>query len=209
LPDVLTSAEFERAIRSQAPEALTASAVRALEIHYRSLLRWNERTSLVGPGTIEDALDVHYGEALAALPLLGDSDGKTLVDVGSGGGFPGFVLAAARPGLRCVLVEARERKWSFLKAVALESGIGVQCLLGTVDRTLPKGFPTRVDYVTIRALKLSAPAWQAILGRLARDGRILTWAGQEEPEVPPSFRAVRTLDLPGTRAKRIIEYATD
>ena len=205
---MLTTDQFARSIRACSPEPLDSQTVAALDIHYRSLLRWNERTSLVGPGTIDQAVDVHYGESLAALPLLADSDGKTLVDVGTGAGFPGFVLAAARRGLRCVLVEARERKWSFLKAVANESGVSVECLLGTVDRSLPKGFPARVDYVTLRALKLSAQAWQAILGCLAPEGRVLIWAGQEEPEVPKTLRGRRTLELAGTRSKRIIEFAT-
>ena len=209
MSEALSLDEFERGIRERTPEPLAPQTMAALGVHYRSLLRWNERTSLVGPGTIEQAVDVHYGESLAGLPLLVDSDGKTLVDVGSGAGFPGFVLAAARPRLRCVLAEARERKWSFLKAVATESGVSVECLLGTVDRSLPEGFPARVDYVTLRALKLSAPGWQAILGRLAPEGRVLIWAGQEEPEVPKTLRTRRVLELVGTRSKRILELVNN
>jgi 16S rRNA (guanine527-N7)-methyltransferase len=161
---------------------------------------------LVGPGTLDTALDVHYGECLAALPLLPATDGESaLVDVGSGAGFPGFVLAAARPGLRVTLVESRERKWSFLKAAALESGVRIDCLLGTVDRSLPPGLPERIDVVTLRALRLPARAWQALASRLSDNARVLVWAGREDPEVPSWLRAQRQLGQPGSQWKRILE----
>ena len=197
--------EFERRIQARSPEPLGAGTVAALHLHYRLLLRWNEQTSLVGPGTIDEAAEIHYGESLAGLPLLGDMAGRTVVDIGSGAGFPGFVLAAARPAAHVALVEARERKWSFLKAVASESGLAVDCVLGTVDRSLPKGFPGRIDYVTLRALKLSARAWQSVLSSLAPNGRVLIWAGLEPPGFPPALCISRTVEIPQTRSKRILE----
>jgi 16S rRNA (guanine527-N7)-methyltransferase len=201
----LTAAEFERRLQACSPERLTAATVSALYAHYRQLLRWNRQTSLVGPGTIEDAVETHYGESLAALPLLGASEARTIVDLGSGAGFPGFVLAAARPGARSVLVEARERKWSFLKAVALETRLPIECVLGTLDRSLPKGFPPRVNYVTLRALKLSPRAWETLLRTLAENARVLIWAAREEPSIPASLRVTRSLPLPGSHSKRILE----
>jgi 16S rRNA (guanine527-N7)-methyltransferase len=160
---------------------------------------------LVGPGTIDDAVETHYGESLGALPLIDVSAGKTLVDIGSGAGFPGFVLAAARPGMRAVLLEARERKWSFLKAIALETAVSIECVMGTLDRSLPKGFPPRVDYVTLRALKLSPRAWQTLLHSLTEKARVLIWAGREEPPLPAALRITRSLSLPGSHSKRILE----
>lgn len=201
----LAAVEFEHRLRACSPEPLGDSTVAALYVHYRLLLRWNQRTSLIGPGTIEDLVEVHYGESLAALPLLGRLEGETLVDVGSGAGFPGVVLAAARPRARLVLVEAKQRKWSFLKAVALETGLRFECLLGSLDRCLPKGFPARVDYVTLRALKLPARGWRALLPSLAEGARILVWAGREDPEIPSTLRIGCSVGLPGTRWKRILE----
>ena len=200
----LERAEFEERLQSQSPEPLDASVLAALHAHYRLLVRWNERTSLIGPGTLDVAVDVHYGESLAALPLIPHAGPRTLVDIGSGAGFPGFVLAVARPNLRGVLVEARERKWSFLKAIAAETGIAVECLLGTVDRSLPKGFPGRVDYVSLRALTLPPRAWQALSPSLAERARALIWAGREDPQLPAGSRITRSVAVPGSRWKRIL-----
>jgi 16S rRNA (guanine(527)-N(7))-methyltransferase RsmG len=201
----LSPTEFADRIAGCSPEPLARAAIAALFTHHRLLLRWNERTSLIGPGTVEQLVEIHYGESLAALPLLGDGAGRTVVDIGSGAGFPGVVLAAARPSMGFVLVEARERKWSFLKAVAAETGLGYESLLGTVDRSLPPGFPARVDYVTLRALKLPARAWRPLGDSLAETARVLIWAGREDPSIPPKLRVCGGVDLSGTHSKRILE----
>src|ERR1700730_2594319 len=106
---------FGRSIREMSPEALPEQAVEALYQHYLELARWNEKVALIGPGTAEDALVRHYGEALAALPLISPAV-RQAVDVGSGAGFPGLVLAAARPEMAMTLIEPREREWGFLQA---------------------------------------------------------------------------------------------
>jgi 16S rRNA (guanine527-N7)-methyltransferase len=203
----LTLSDFADRIRERSPESLDDRCVRALHGHYRLLLRWNETISLVGPGTLANALEAHYGEALAAIPLLdGDMTGRTLVDIGSGAGFPGFVLAAARPDLQVVLVEARERKWAFLKNAVAETAIRCECLLGTIDRTLPARFPGRVDWLTLRAVKLPERAWRALASRLAEGGRVLIWAGRDDPALPRSLlRVRRTLSIPDSHSKRILE----
>jgi len=199
-------AQFADRLRHGAAESLTDETVSQLYAHYRLLLRWNERTSLVGPGTLCRAVELHYAEALAALPHIPRSSAGTLVDVGSGAGFPGFVLAAARPRLRVVLVESRARKWAFLRAAVLESGISVDCVHGRVDRSLPAPFPPRVDWLTLRALKLPRRAWTALTARLAENGRVLVWAGREDPEIPDGIlRKKSTTPLPGTEWRRIVE----
>jgi 16S rRNA (guanine527-N7)-methyltransferase len=201
----LTISEFSDRLQAVSPEVLTSACLEALHAHYRLLVRWNERVSLVGPGTLETAVETHYGEALAALPLLPPGSSTTLVDVGTGAGFPGLVLAAARPSIRVTLVEARERKWSFLKAATLQSGIPAECVLGTVDRSVPVGFPERMERVTMRAVKLPARAWQTLTSRLSEDGRVLLWAGREDPAIPAALRIRCSVALPGSRWKRILE----
>ena len=203
---MLQFAEFSRRLQACSPEHLSNATLVALHTHYRLLLKWNERFSLVGPGTLADAIELHYGESLAALPLLSTTSRGTLVDIGSGAGFPGFVLAVARPALRAIFVEPRERKWAFLKRAASESGIAAECLLGDVDRAVPPGFPERAEWVTLRALKLPERAWEMVSSHLSNDGRVLVWAGREEPVIPrEKLRVVRSVPLAGTRWKRILE----
>jgi 16S rRNA (guanine527-N7)-methyltransferase len=197
--------DFGRRLQALVVETLPPSVLERLHRHYLLLLKWNELTSLIGPGTLDQAPEVHYGEALAALPLIPAATAGVLVDVGTGAGFPGLVLAAARPELRVVLVEARERKWAFLRTAIAECGVTADCVLGRVDRTLPPGLPERLDWITLRALKLERPAWSTLLQRLAPEGRVLVWAGGEPPVIPELLVLRRTVSIVESRSKRILE----
>lgn len=184
--------------------AVNAELIEALFIHYQELVRWNPRLSLVGPGTAANVVERHYGESLAALPLLPSGPGG-LVDLGSAAGFPGWVLAAARPDWRVTLVEANGRKATFLRTAARRAGVSVDVVDGRVVRVLPDGFPKELDRITLRALKLEPEVLSAVAERLRADGEVLFWAGREAPEVPRRWRRTHELPLPG-RSLRVLAY---
>ena len=178
----------------------------ALYSHYDQLRRWNPRVSLVGPGTAERVVERHYGESLAGLAFL-DGTESTLVDIGSGGGFPGFVLAAARPRQSSVLVEPKTRKWAFLKAAIRAAGLSCRCLNARVDRPLPAELPEKIDVVTLRALALPAAAFEALRDH-SPQVRFLLWHGEGLPALPPGFHVSREMRLPMSERRRVVEVRT-
>jgi 16S rRNA (guanine527-N7)-methyltransferase len=196
--------EFVESVAVVSPEELSPSSLGALYAHYAELLRWNERLGLIGPGTEGEIVTRHYGESLAALRLIPDS-ARTAADLGSGAGFPGFVLAAARPGLEMTLVEARERKWSFLAAAARKAALSCHCLNARVATPLPAGLPETIDLVTVRALKVETDVLGALARRLTPQGSILIWAGERDPDVPPELSPHASLRLAGGDRRRIVQ----
>ncbi len=202
LPDYAQE-EFSRALASLSPEDLVSPAVGMLWAHYQELRRWSPRLSLVGPGTAGEVLERHYGEALWGLSVC-PRVAAVHVDLGSGGGFPGFVLAAARPEWDTTLVEPRSRKWTFLESAARRAGLSLRVLNARVDTRLPPGFPPAVDVVTVRALKLPAAAWEAVVETLAVDGRVVWWQGAESVEVPAGLRIVEEVGLFESRTRKIL-----
>jgi 16S rRNA (guanine(527)-N(7))-methyltransferase RsmG len=203
LPSISRS-DFSQALAACSPEILDSRAEAALYLHYQELSRWNQRLSLIGPGTVDEIIERHYGEALAALPLVPHA-ARTGLDIGSGAGFPGLVLAAARLDLEMVLAEARERKWAFLAAAARRASLPCRCLNVRVGAPLPAGLPERLDVVTARALKLGPEVLAALAGRLGADGRILLWVGEEDPELPPELSPSGSIKLAGSRTRRILQ----
>lgn len=176
----LAAGELEGRLRRLLPDVeLDAATVAALHVHYHELRRWSRSVSLVGPGTCATAIERHYGESLAALPYLGEGRGR-LVDVGSGAGFPGLVLAIARPGLRVTLLEARERKAAFLEWVAHRTGTACRVLCARLALPLPAGLPEEIEFVTLRAVALERGVWGALVERLQEEGRILHWVGPRQ-----------------------------
>jgi 16S rRNA (guanine527-N7)-methyltransferase len=199
----LSRAAFAAALAPYGGEGLPAEARAALFGHYEELRRWSGTLSLIGPGTAEEVVGRHFGESLAALPYL-PAEGGRLVDVGSGAGFPGLVVAAARPDWRVWLVEARERKWAFLQAAARRAGLSCHCLNARVGASLPAGLPDAFDAVSSRALKLPPATLQALAERLDGNGRFLFWTGEEAPEVPAGWEASAEHRFPGARVRRLL-----
>jgi 16S rRNA (guanine527-N7)-methyltransferase len=153
---------------------------------------------------LNEVLERHYGESLAALPLIPE-DVRTGLDIGSGAGFPGLVLAAARPGLEMTLVEAREKKWAFLSAAARKASLPCRCLNVRVAVPLPAGLPASLDLVTARALKLDSDVLGALAERLSPEGRVLLWLGEEDPALPAALAPGRSVKIPGSERRRILE----
>lgn len=202
--DPLERDEFWRRLRAVAPPDLEPAAVDRLYVHYCELRRWNRRLSLVGPGVAALAVERLYGESLAALALL-DPGQRVLVDVGSGAGFPGLILAAARPETRVVLIEARQRKCAFLRTAAQRASLSCTCLNARVSAALPAELPERIDVVTVRALTLDERQWKALAARMQSQGAFILWASGAEPALPRGFRRGRSVALPEPERGRVIE----
>ena len=206
LPDY-SAAEFNRRLAAAYPVELPATVGSALFAHYLELRRWAPTLALVGAGVGEELFERHYVESLAAAPLLPPGPGR-LLDIGSGQGFPGLVLAALRPDLEVTLVEARERKWAFLAAASRRAGLECRCLNARVSASSTPDLPPAVaaiSIVTVRALKLEPSAWAALAPRLAAGARALLWSGEEVSPPPAPFEPGRSLRLSGER-RWIREY---
>ncbi len=85
------------------------------------LLRWNARINLTGHRERDGVMADLVGDALA---LAGQVRGPELLDIGSGNGFPGLVLALARPELAVTLLEPREKRVAWLKHAARLLSLG-------------------------------------------------------------------------------------
>lgn len=203
LPSI-SRTDFAAAVAACSPEPLDPRSANALYAHYQELSLWNQRLSLIGPGTAGEIVERHYGEALAALPLV-PWEARSGLDVGSGAGFPGLILAAARAGLAMTLAEVRERKWAFLSAAARRASLPCRCLNVRVAVPLPAGIPESLDVITARALKLEPEVLAALAERLEPGGCILLWVGEDDPDLPPELSPSGSIKLPGSRTRRILQ----
>lgn len=98
---------------------LSASQLDQLESHYKLLLKWNESLNLTRLVDASAAVKFHYCESLYVARFLPDVP-QRVVDVGSGGGFPGVPIAIFRPEWEVTLVESHQRKAVFLREASRE-----------------------------------------------------------------------------------------
>ena len=117
---------------------------------YAGLLAdWNARHNLVSAASLADVWRRHFWDS-AQLAAFVPPEAKSLVDLGSGAGFPGLVLAILlreRPGFRTVLCEATAKKCAFLTAAAQATGAPVEIRNIRIEQAKPEAF----DVVTARA----------------------------------------------------------
>ena len=94
--------------------SLSELQLEQLESHYSLLTKWNERLNLTRITSLAEAVQFHYCESLFLARFL-PPGAHRIVDIGSGGGFPGIPVAIFRPECEVTLVESHQRKSVFLR----------------------------------------------------------------------------------------------
>jgi 16S rRNA (guanine527-N7)-methyltransferase len=123
-----------------------------LDIFVSLLLKWQATTNLIAPSTIPEIWTRHVLDSAQLMPLI--TEARDIVDLGSGAGFPGIVLALLlkkRGGAQVHLVESNGRKASFLREAIRETGAAAQVHHDRIE-TFTARFIDSVDVVTARAL---------------------------------------------------------
>lgn len=115
--------------------------------YHALLVKWQKALNLVAPSTLKDAKDRHFLDSLQLIPHLPEGP-LTLVDMGSGAGFPGVVIACARPDIAVHLIESDERKGIFMATVSRETQTPVTIHTARIEAV--EG--VKADVVTARAL---------------------------------------------------------
>ena len=131
--------------------SLSDQQVSLLERHYDLLQRWNQRislTSVTEPGQI---VERHFGESLFLASHLGSAH-DSVIDIGSGAGFPGFPVAVACPALQVTLLESVRKKAVFLKELSREAA-NVRVLHSRLEDV-----PERFEWALARGVALG-PLW--------------------------------------------------
>ncbi|MEL6517905.1 MAG: 16S rRNA (guanine(527)-N(7))-methyltransferase RsmG [Pseudomonadota bacterium] len=120
-----------------------------LRIYADLLRKWNPRINLVSPGTIDGLWTRHFLDSAQLIDLVPDAP-ATWADLGSGGGFPGLVVAIFLHDQHTTvtLVESDQRKATFLRTVARETGTTVNVLSARIEAVKPLG----ASVLTARAL---------------------------------------------------------
>ena len=146
------------------PPGVVVPLARYLDV----LAAWSPRVNLTAARTPLDRVRLLVAPVVpaAAVPAPGQ-----LIDIGSGNGSPGLVLALLRPDLQVTLLEPRQKRWAFLREVARAVGRGD--LDVRRERHDTYGGPTAAT-VTLRALALSLPEL-APLVQAGEGGRVVVF----------------------------------
>ena len=155
------------------------------------LLKWNARTNLTAIRDPEEIVRRHFGESLFAARHL-DPNTSTLLDFGSGAGFPGLPIALLRHDIQVTVAESQNKKATFLREVVRTLNLPTEVWPDRVE-AMP---PTRQFHtVILRAVDNMATAIAAAAPRAAN--QLFLLAGSL-PTLPPGFSAEPGIAMPNS-----------
>jgi 16S rRNA (guanine527-N7)-methyltransferase len=170
------------------------------------LLRWNARTNLTAVRDPDAILQRHFVESIACAQAL-PAGVATLLDYGSGAGFPGIPIAICQPEIAVTLAESQNKKAAFLQEAIRITGISARVHPGRAE-TLAE----RYDCVTLRAVDRMQHAVATAARLVANDGWLapLTTAAEFasiQSAVGPQFSWSEPIPLPGG-SQRVLALAS-
>ncbi|MCL2203864.1 MAG: 16S rRNA (guanine(527)-N(7))-methyltransferase RsmG [Defluviitaleaceae bacterium] len=133
--------------------ALTHAQLSRLDAYKKLVLTANEKMNLTAITSDADFALKHFKDSLSLLPILPpENQPFSLLDIGTGAGFPGVPLKIARPNIRLTLLDSLRKRVFFLRDALDALGIEAQCIHGRAE-DMPRLYPgTTYDICTARAV---------------------------------------------------------
>ncbi|MBN1876985.1 MAG: 16S rRNA (guanine(527)-N(7))-methyltransferase RsmG [Anaerolineae bacterium] len=186
---------------------LKAEHISAFRVYQEELVAWNQKFNLTAITDDEGIQVRHFLDSISC--LLGQEGeerfaGKTVIDVGTGAGFPGIPLKILCPGMRLTLVEATAKKVGFLKHIVTLLGLeGVDMLHQRAEEVgTATGHRECYDWALARAVADMPILAEYLLPLVKVGGRVLAQKGEGAPaEVQRGEWAVRQL---GGHVRRLV-----
>lgn len=172
------------------------TACEKLEVYARLLVEWNEKMNLTAITQPEDIVLKHFADSLTPLPLLPQGTGISLIDVGTGAGFPGIPLAILRPDIKLTLLDSLNKRLVFLQEVCEKVGLSAV----TVHARAEEGgrrplLREQFDVATARAVAALPVLTEYCLPFVKVGGRFIAMKGPESDQERES--AKRAIGLLG------------
>jgi 16S rRNA (guanine527-N7)-methyltransferase len=175
-----------------------ATLLPQLSTYLDLLLKWNAWTNLTAIRDPEEIVRRHFGESLFAAQHL-DAGTTTLLDFGSGAGFPGLPIALLRPDIQVTLAESQNKKATFLREA-----------VRSLNLTTTEVWPDRVESmpvlrqfhtVALRAVDNMAAAITSAAPRVTHQLLLLTGS---IPTLPPGFSLEPSLPMPNSETSILL-----
>jgi 16S rRNA (guanine527-N7)-methyltransferase len=185
-------------------QKLSPEQLKLLGRHVDLLLKWNKSINLTAITEVDEVVEKHVLDSLALAPVLPSG---SLLDVGSGGGFPGIPVAIARPELEVVLVDSVQKKVAFLKNALAELRLPkVRAVAARLEGDPAKEELPRVHAAVARAFAAPVP-WLTLAESYVLPNGVaicMLGPGEETPERVGQMELQRELAyaLPFSGAQR-------
>ena len=181
------------------------TACQKLDRYAELLVDWNQRMNLTAITDPHGIVLKHFTDSLTALSVLPKKNGLSLIDVGTGAGFPGIPLALVRPDIRLTLLDSLNKRLIFLKEVCDELGIRAELIHARAEEggRNPK-LREKFDAATARAVAAMPVLSEYCLPFVKVGGCFIAMKGPDsDAEIQAAKRVVELLGGKVTEAKAL------
>lgn len=183
--------------------------------YYELLVEWNKVMNLTGITEFDEVNEKHFLDSLSVVKAVNPNDVHTVIDIGTGAGFPGIPLKIVFPHLKVVLLDSLQKRINFLNTVIDELNLTeVETLHGRAEDYAKKtDYREKFDLCVSRAVSNLATLSEYCLPYIRIGGVFLSYkSGEVEEEMNNSKKAIHILGgevdqvikfcLPGTEISR-------
>ncbi len=143
-----------------------------------NLQSWNKNINLTAVRNEKEIIVAHFLDSISVVPII--EDNKTLLDIGSGGGFPGIPLKIVRPELRVTLLDSVNKKVSFMKDTVRKLELkDINAIWGRAEdpeNNIPR---KHFDYIVTRAVGSISDTLELSSPYVSKDGVIILMRGKK------------------------------
>lgn len=200
---------FNDILREKAIESgitLTDDQIDKLRIYYELLVEWNEKMNLTALTEPEDVALKHFCDSILLLSYADVKEGSSLIDVGTGAGFPSVPIKIVRPDIKLCLLDSLNKRLIFLQEVVDKLGLeNVKIVHARAEDGARKAdLREKFDYSTSRAVAQLNVLSEYCLPYVKVNGSFLAMKGKySEEEIDNAKSAIKTL---GGKIEKVDTY---
>ncbi len=177
-----------------------------LEKYYSLLVEWNKKINLTAITDPQGVAVKHFADSLAALNYIDIKEGASVIDVGTGAGFPGVVLKIARPDIKLTLLDSLNKRLMFLQEVLACTGLDAQLVHSRAEDGAHKSnLRESFDFAFSRAVAQLNVLTEYCLGYVKVCGRLVALKGPNA--VQEIKNAQSALDICGGKLAAKYEFS--
>jgi 16S rRNA (guanine527-N7)-methyltransferase len=183
---------------------LSTEQVKQVVTYLDLLLKWNAKISLTAVRDPEEIVQRHFGESFFAAEHAEVAHAPTLIDVGSGAGFPGLAMAILAPQTQTTLIESQQKKVAFLREVVRALQLrNISVYAGRAEESKLKS-----QIVTIRAVEKFEKALRTAASLVESGGSLVLLIGESQaralPKALANFIWLDPISIPQSRERILL-----
>ena len=183
---------------------LDEKTAEAFDLYLKELLKWNQKINLTAIRTEKGIVLKHFLDSLSVFPYF--SNISTLLDIGSGAGFPGIPLKMVEPSLEVTLIDSVRKKVDFQRHIIRRLGLkGIEAIHGRVqDKEILKGLEGQFDIVMSRAFSDLQTFLVLSFPLLRKGGIVLAMKGRVDRK---EMRLLPTMEEARYRLQKTVPFS--